>query len=238
MHYDLSQFMHPIIKISALCISQGSFFNFYYESVAVFNFCGKSVGELSRSVFAKVELNLTETFAFSLRLKIYATASVVGKDIFPIIITTSMVYSGVKASEHLCIISSISTLINTLPYHYHIHQYMEPDHVCKQVSHLLDTELVHQISTVVGKDIFTIIITSSMVYSGVKASKHLCIIIIAKSFTVRRKIGTLPFFDLLQTFSTANAPAFVYLLALPTSRLKLSLQLIQFSTSTYSDKQS
>ena len=32
-------------------------FQFYYESVAVFNFCGKSVGELSRSVFAKVELN-------------------------------------------------------------------------------------------------------------------------------------------------------------------------------------
>ena len=32
-------------------------FQFYYESVAVFNFCGKSVGELSRSVFAKVEFN-------------------------------------------------------------------------------------------------------------------------------------------------------------------------------------
>ena len=136
----------------------------------------------------------------------YATASVVGKDIFTIIITTSMVYSG---------------------------------HVCKQVSHLLDTELVHQISTVVGKDTFTIIIiTSSMVYSGVKASEHLCIIIVAKSFIVRRKIGTVPFFDLLQTFSTATAPASVYLLALPTSRLKLSLQLLQLSTLTYSDKPS
>ena len=45
MHDDLSQFMHPIINISALCISPDSFFNFFYESVAVFNFCGKSVGE-------------------------------------------------------------------------------------------------------------------------------------------------------------------------------------------------
>ena len=35
-------------------------------------------------------------------------------------------------------------------YHYNVQQYTELDHVCKQVLHLLVTELVHQISTVVG----------------------------------------------------------------------------------------
>ena len=35
-------------------------------------------------------------------------------------------------------------------YHYNVQQYTKLDHVCKQVLHLLLTELVHQISTVVG----------------------------------------------------------------------------------------
>jgi len=181
MHYDLSQFVHPIIKVIALCISQGSFFKFFYESVAVFNFCGTSVGEHSRSVFAKGRVEFIKTFAFSLRLTI----------------------------------SCMQTSITSVGYR------VGPSDVnCHRKRYL------------------TIIITSSMVYSGVKASEHLCIIIIVESFIVRRKTGTVSFFDLLQTSSTATAPASVYLLSLPTSRLKLSLQLIQFSILSYTDKPS
>ena len=58
------------------------------------------------------------------------------------------------ASIRFSCISSTSTLINTIPHHYNVQQYTDLDHVCKQASHLLVTELVHQISTVVGNGIF------------------------------------------------------------------------------------
>jgi hypothetical protein len=63
-----------------------------------------------------------------------------------------------------------------------------------------------------------------MVYSGVRASEYLYIIIIAKPFTVRRQIGIVPFFDLLQTSSTVTAPASVYLL----SQVVFALNTVQY----------
>jgi len=89
LFYEKSLFPHEIFcedhgLYSFLASLSILLFNFSMESVAFstivgkvslfFSFCGKSVGDHSRSVFAWGRVELIKTFSFSLWLTMYATA--------------------------------------------------------------------------------------------------------------------------------------------------------------------